>query len=269
MGNNIRINNRVASILQAGDVIAQRAYYGQSFVFGAFDPIILFDDGEQGAWFDPSDLSTLFQDNAGTTPVTEPGQTVGFVWDKSGNGNHATQPAEESRPVYQAGNGLHWLEFDGVDDFLAVDITARYENTTIVAGANPVFTTTDTNYIIGQRPTDNGRLYFNTAIISKGSINGFYDGITDRAVYFARYDDPEFSMRRDGVIVASEADSITGDIDVKLIGGGRTEIGAQNTPTRFFDGKLYGLLLRVGPNLSAEDRGKVESFFAQRSGVTI
>ena len=39
MASNIRINNRVVSTLQVGDVIAQSAYYGQSFVFiTAFDP---------------------------------------------------------------------------------------------------------------------------------------------------------------------------------------------------------------------------------------
>lgn len=43
----------------------------------------LFAASEQGVWFDPSDLTTLFQDNAGTTPVTAPGQTVGLMLDKS------------------------------------------------------------------------------------------------------------------------------------------------------------------------------------------
>ena len=214
-----------------------------------FDPASLFANGEQGAFYDPSDLSTLFQDDAGTTPVTEPGQTVGLMLDKSqglelgpeevtngdfsdggagwtkrggpvefsnnrlifpgeaaaiavrrevsfgpgfveweieiaqrtaGNyrvrfeaegstvtdtastasvgihrgisylpssidtlavvatsdpegevervsvrelpGNHATQPTAESRPVYQAGNGLHWLVDDGVDDSLTATV---------------------------------------------------------------------------------------------------------------------------------------------------
>jgi surface protein len=49
----------------------------------------LFAAGEQGGWWDPSDTSTLFQDSAGTTPVTTLGQPVGLVLDKSGNGNHA------------------------------------------------------------------------------------------------------------------------------------------------------------------------------------
>jgi len=43
----------------------------------------LFASGEQGAWYDPSDLSTMFQNRAGTTPVTADGQTVGLILDKS------------------------------------------------------------------------------------------------------------------------------------------------------------------------------------------
>lgn len=41
----------------------------------------LFSAGEQGAWYDPSDLSTLFQDAYGTTPVTAVGQPVGLILD--------------------------------------------------------------------------------------------------------------------------------------------------------------------------------------------
>ena len=43
----------------------------------------LFRRNEPGVWYDPSDLTTMFQDRAGTTPVTAPGQTVGLVLDKS------------------------------------------------------------------------------------------------------------------------------------------------------------------------------------------
>lgn len=43
----------------------------------------LFANGEQGAWYDPSDLSTLFQEAYGTTPVTAVGQPVGLILDKS------------------------------------------------------------------------------------------------------------------------------------------------------------------------------------------
>ena len=43
----------------------------------------LFAAGEQGAWYDPSDFSTMFQDAAGTTPVTAVEQPVGLILDKS------------------------------------------------------------------------------------------------------------------------------------------------------------------------------------------
>lgn len=45
-------------------------------------PLALFLAGEQGLWYDPSDLSSLFQDAAGTTPVTAAGQPVGLMLDK-------------------------------------------------------------------------------------------------------------------------------------------------------------------------------------------
>jgi hypothetical protein len=65
----------------------------------------LFAAGEKGAWFDAGDRSTLFQDRAGTIPVTTVGQFVGKWLDKSGNGNHATASADDTtRPTYQIDN---------------------------------------------------------------------------------------------------------------------------------------------------------------------
>ena len=49
----------------------------------AFNPLSLFAAGEPGAWYDPSDLSTLFQDSAGTVPVTAVEQPVGLILDKA------------------------------------------------------------------------------------------------------------------------------------------------------------------------------------------
>ena len=66
----------------------------------AFSPVSLFTSGSQGVWYDPSDLTTMFTDSAGTIPVTAPGQTVGKRLDKSGRGNHATAPTDTSRLIY-------------------------------------------------------------------------------------------------------------------------------------------------------------------------
>ena len=62
----------------------------------------LFANGEQGVWYDPSDLSTLFQDAAGTLPVTSVEQPVGRMLDKSGRGNHASQTTTTARPILSA-----------------------------------------------------------------------------------------------------------------------------------------------------------------------
>jgi hypothetical protein len=48
-----------------------------------FSPSVLFAAGEQGVWYDPSDFSTLFQNAAGTTPVTAVEQPVRLMLDKS------------------------------------------------------------------------------------------------------------------------------------------------------------------------------------------
>lgn len=42
----------------------------------------LFSNGEQGFAYDPNDLSTMYQDAAGTVPVTAVGQPIGLILDK-------------------------------------------------------------------------------------------------------------------------------------------------------------------------------------------
>lgn len=80
-----------------------QAGYGVTMLSaGQFSPLSLFAAGEQGAWFDPSDFTTLFQDDAGTIPVTAVEQTVGRMLDKSGRGNHASQATSGSRPIVSA-----------------------------------------------------------------------------------------------------------------------------------------------------------------------
>ncbi len=69
-----------------------------------FYPTALFASGEKGVWFDANDRSTLFQDAAGTIPVTAVGQKVGKWLDKSGNNNHATQSNTALQPTYQIDN---------------------------------------------------------------------------------------------------------------------------------------------------------------------
>lgn len=84
-----------------------------------FMPLSLFAASEKGVWYDPSDITTLFQDAAGTIPVTAVGDPVGKILDKSGNNAHATQSTAGKRPIYRVDPyGYSYLEFDGTDDFM-------------------------------------------------------------------------------------------------------------------------------------------------------
>lgn len=95
-----------------------------------FSPRQLFTVGVGGAWYDPSDLSTLFQDSAGTIPVTAVGDPVGKILDKSGNGNHATQTTAINRPILGIdSSGRYYLDFNGTGQHLinfSIPLTANY-----------------------------------------------------------------------------------------------------------------------------------------------
>ncbi len=94
------------------------------------NPQELFAFGEQGAWYDPSDFSTLYQDSAGTTPVTAVEQPVGMIQDKSGRGNHAIQATSASRPVLSARVNLAVNTENGTAMFTLIP------NVTTANGAN-------------------------------------------------------------------------------------------------------------------------------------
>ncbi|WP_037309083.1 hypothetical protein [Ruegeria halocynthiae] len=100
----------------------------------SFNPASLL-SGVSGLWLDPSDMGTLFQDAAGTIPVTTPGDPVARINDKSGNGHHAVQSTNTNyRPTFQEdGDGRRFLNFDGIDDELsagALPFSAEATNVT-------------------------------------------------------------------------------------------------------------------------------------------
>lgn len=82
---------------------------------GPFDPRSLYANGEQGYILDASDFSSMFQDAAGTVPVTATGQPVGRMLDVSGNGYIFTQTTDANRPtLMQDAGGNYYLSSDGV-----------------------------------------------------------------------------------------------------------------------------------------------------------
>ena len=114
-----------------------------------------------GAWYDPSDLSTLFQDAAGTIPVTEVGQTIGLMKDKSGNGWHLFQNTNSSKPILSKNGLKYYLTFDGVDDYLWMNLAPMTNsglqvNIAIALSAN---TTTDSRILAEGSSTSDAPIY--------------------------------------------------------------------------------------------------------------
>jgi hypothetical protein len=104
----------------------------------AFAPAGLFGASDAGAWYDPSDLTSMFQDSAGTTPVTAAGQPMGRLLDKSGRGNHVIQGTSASRPLLQQDASGFWHGLlDGFDDSWATAAALNLSGTqrvTVIAG---------------------------------------------------------------------------------------------------------------------------------------
>ena len=64
----------------------------------------IFANGEKGFFYDPNDLSTMFQDSAGNVPVTGAGQPVGLMLDKSKGALLSSNLHNDSAVVFTGGS---------------------------------------------------------------------------------------------------------------------------------------------------------------------
>lgn len=87
---------------------------------GGGDPLLqLFANGESGFLFYPALADQLFQDSAGTAPVTADNDPVARWTDQSPNGDDAIQSVNTSyRPVWKPNSGNPYILPDGIDDRL-------------------------------------------------------------------------------------------------------------------------------------------------------
>lgn len=112
-----------------------------------------FDNNQQGFVYDPNDLSTMFQDAAGTVPVTAAGQPVGLILDKSkglvlspelvtngdfsnGNANWTVKNADSTHVVTFSGGKVRY-QADTTTPVLALEqvgviVTGKWYEVTVV-----------------------------------------------------------------------------------------------------------------------------------------
>jgi hypothetical protein len=250
----------------------------------SFSPISLFRNSEQGVWYDPSDFSTMFQDAAGTTPVTAVEQPVGRILDKSGRGNHATQSTPTSRPVLkQDETGRYYLLFDGTDDGLAtatIDFTAT-NKMTVFAGVRKLVT--QTGYIVGPNAdvqTTNGTFALFADGTSgansyrtrqRGTIatvaetgNTFPSPATNVVTTICSISDDILRLRVNGSEVSqSTADQGTGNFTATVLQIGLRRIIINEFP---FNGRIYSLIVR-GAESTAHQITNTETWVNARTGA--
>jgi hypothetical protein len=247
-----------------------------------FNPASLFANGEEGAWYDPSDLTTVWQDTAGTTPATA-GDPVGRIDDKSGNGNHATQSTPTARPTLQTSGGLYYLDFDGVDDGMttaAVDFSVT-ENATLFAAVNKQTELANQSIVELGATTNNQGMF---TLTGRSGLAKYGAGSRGTNLAFATTTDAAFAAPSKNVV--SGLVSITGDLAELRLDG--TSVGVDNTDqvdraylnaalnimarnnasANWLDGHLYGLIIRGASSTTAEIEA-TESYLATKSGVTL
>ena len=239
----------------------------------------LFANGEQGFAYDPNDLTTLYQDAAGTIPVTAAGQPVGLIKDKSGRNNRAFQTVSASRPILQrnATTGAYYLAFDGVDDFLqtnAIDFTAT-DKVSLFAGVRKLGTTSGMIIELGNDTTNNKFFLVNEyRFLARGDVMYASKQRAERLVNVAPADAIVSAM---GNIQTSlntiRVNGETGINSTAPLGSGvfinaPIYIGRRGGASLPFNGHLYSLI-GIGRLTADSETIALEKAIAKNVGVTL
>lgn len=232
-------------------------------------------------WQEPSDISTLSQDAAGTTPVVAAGDPIGRIADKSGAGNHATQPVGASKPLWQT----TFAAFDGVDDSWLtpgnVDFTTTDE-VTVIAGVRKLSDAADGMiFELSSSNSNNGMFYLKAPGSGMVTKYEFLTRGTAQAIPFttsATYNAPSSVVATGSSKIATPVATLRLNgvqVDQKVVTQGTGNYGTyplffgrRNNGSIPFTGNLYGLII-IGRLLTAAEQSLLERYMAQKVGVTL
>jgi hypothetical protein len=263
-----------------------RSRFRPRYPSSSFAPGLLFLAGEQGAWYDPSDLSTLFQDAAGTVPVTAVGQPVGLIRDKSGRGNNASQSVAGSRPTLNVdSNGNYFLLFDGIDDSLltsSINLSST-NKITVFAGLRKL---SDAGVALVAEfsatiASNNGAFAVAAPLNTTGSTFAF----ASKGTLFSAWSVSGASFAAPSSVVLSGIGDISTDTQILRLNGADIQsltndqgtgnygtyplyIGRRNNATFPYNGRMYGLIVRGAATSSAQVTS-TERWMAGMTGVAI
>jgi len=200
-------------------------------------------------------------------------------------GNHAVAPTDTARPILRQDGSLYYLEFDGVDGCLVTPtITPGTDKVQVFAGVRKL---SDASLGIlaefsASADSNNGSFYVSSPLNGSGSFYSFISRgttpigavttdvafaapITNVLTGFGDISGDLVTLRADGVQVAqSTSNQGTGNYLAYPL-----YIGMRAGSSLPFNGHLYGLTVRFGPNLEASQIDKMEAYMAKKTGVTL
>jgi hypothetical protein len=238
-----------------------------------------------GFAYDISNISTLWQDTAGTIPVTEPGDPVARVDDVSSRGNHATQNVGTSMPTYQVdANGKGYLQFDGLDDFLvtpSIDLSAHQQALLLFAfyrdayaagvlmEQTALYTGTPGAWLANVTGAGNvtfaarGSATNAAASATPGTVPGPFVAASLVDVNAATAADAFRNARLNGT--AFQLSASVNPTNTSLANAA-VYIAARAGTSLFLQGRFYGAVVRGG-NVPLTTQQALEDYYAERAGL--
>ena len=218
-------------------------------------------------WADFADITTLYQDDALTVPVTADGNAIGGIMDKSTANNHHIQANTALRPVYKAGvwNGLSVSRHDG--DILRREQSLSPTSFTVFSvslsastGDRTIYSWEATNLIRHQIATNFLlRMRSSTGTMRQFSIS---TGVLSKAILTTRWNGSSFEGWRNNISGgAALTDTGTLTLTNSRIGG-----EASDQATFAYIGDV-GEVLFYNRALTEDERGAVQTYLNAKWAV--
>ena len=227
----------------------------------------LFSAGEQGAFYIPRPVvngtQALFQDAAGTVPVTADGDPIGSTKDQSPNDRSSIQSVSTRRPVYSTDGALNFAAFDGIDSFLQATYGAAVTPPcTLSIAINRLDNSNAEILLTGLDYSTRHQISISGREISIGASGAsFISGNklpVGKHIITLVINGASSSLRVDGLVVAS------GTLDNSVAATGLT-IGSGSGGSNAIKQDVYGIVHAEG--ISKVD--DIESYLATLAGVTL
>lgn len=234
---------------------------------GSWTPAALYAGGYAlGSW-EVYDISKLWQDTAGTSPVTATGQAVKRIDDISGNGNHVTNPT--GWVLAEDAFGCMYLQTDGVSAFEATVTAQTSYPLTLCAAAKSDVATNALN-IISLRASDSSYKSLYNLSATGWAVNDRNAAQNANAEHIGSNATSHVGV---GEFNTSSANLIMDGVDASAATANANAFGALDkvyigktfSAGNYYSGRFYGANA-INKTLSLAERKRLENFRAIKSG---